>query len=59
MVKTPRANEGDTRDMGSVPGSGRFPGVGNDNLLQYPCLDNFIDRGGWWAAVQSLAKSWT
>ena len=59
MVKTPRANAGDTRDMGSVPGSGRFPGVGNDNLLQYSCLDNFIDRGGWQATVWSLAKSWT
>ena len=37
MVKNPPANAGDTRDTGSIPGSGRFPGVGNDNLLQYSC----------------------
>ena len=37
MVKNPPANAGDTRDTGSIPGSGRFPGVGNDSLLQYSC----------------------
>ena len=45
MVKNPPANVGDIRDMGSVPGSGRFPGVENDNPLQYSCLVNSIDRG--------------
>ena len=57
MVKTPPANAADTRDLGSAPGSGRFPGVGNGNILQYSCLDNFIHRGGWRAVVQSFAKS--
>ena len=45
MVKNPPANVGDIRDMGSVPGSGRSPGVENDNPLQYSCLENSIDRG--------------
>ena len=52
MVKSLPANAGDTRDMGSIPGSGRSPGVGNDNPLQYSCLENSIDRGAWW--VQSM-----
>ena len=38
MVKNPPANVGDARDAGSIPGSGRSPGVGNGNLLQYSCL---------------------
>ena len=37
---------GDSRDMGSIPGLGRFPGEGNGNLLQYSCLENSIG-GGW------------
>ena len=40
MVKNPPANARDIRDMGSIPRLGRFPGVGNGNLLQYPCLEN-------------------
>ena len=40
MVKSPPANAGGTRDPGSIPESGRSPGVGNDNLLQYSCLKN-------------------
>ena len=36
-------------DVGSIPGSGRSPGEGNGNLLQYSCLENLIDRGAWWA----------
>ena len=40
VVKNPPANAGDLRDAGSIPGSGRFPGVGNRNLLQYSCLEN-------------------
>ena len=37
--------------MGSVPGSGRSPGGGHGNPLQYPCLENPMDRGAWWATV--------
>ena len=36
-------------DPGSIPGSGRSPGVGNGNPLQYSCLENSMDRGAWWA----------
>jgi len=45
MVKNPPANAGDIRDMGSIPGSGRSPGRGNSNPLQYSCLENPMDRG--------------
>ena len=45
-------------DMGSIPGSGRFPGEGNGNPLQYSCLGNPIDRGAWWAIVHGVTKSW-
>ena len=38
-------------DLGSVPGSGRFPGEGNGNLLHYSCLENPMDGGAWWATV--------
>ena len=50
---------GDESDTGSLPGSGRFPGVGNGNPLQYSCLENPMDRGAWWAAFHRVAKSWT
>ena len=40
VVKNPSANAGDIRDMVSIPGSGRSPGGGHDNTLQYPCLEN-------------------
>ena len=40
MVKNPSANPGDIRDMGSIPGSGRFPGGDHGNPLQYSCLEN-------------------
>jgi len=52
VVKNLPASARDARDMGSIPGSGRSPGVGNGNPLQYSCLENFIDRGAWW--VQSM-----
>ena len=39
VVKNPPVNAEDVRDAGSIPGSGRSPGVGNGNLLQYPCLE--------------------
>ena len=45
QVKNPPANSGDVRDMGSIPGSGRFPGGENDTPLQYSCLADSRDRG--------------
>ena len=53
------ANTGDTSDAVLVPGSGRFPGAGNDNLLQYSCLKTPMDRGAWQinqATVHGVAK---
>ena len=50
---------GDTKDAGSIPGLGRSSGEGNGNPLQYSCLGNSMDGGAWWAAVQSVIKSWT
>ena len=46
-------------DPGLIPGSGRFPGEGNDNPLQYSCLENSMDRRAWWPTVHDVAKSWT
>ena len=46
-------------DSGSIPGSGRFPGGGNGNPLQYSYLRNPMDRGAGWATVHEFAKSWT
>ena len=46
-------------DLGSVPGSGRSSAERNGNPLQYSCLEKPMDRGAWWATVQSIAKSWT
>ena len=59
VVKRLPANAGDTRDKGSIPGSGRSSGGGHGNLLQYYCLQNPSDRGVWWAVVHRVAKSWT
>ena len=56
MIKNPPTNAGDARDMSSIPGSGRSPGVGNGSLLQYSCLDNLMDKGAWWATVHGVAK---
>ena len=42
-----------------IPGSGRSPGGGNGNPLQYSCLENFIDRGAWRATVHRVAKNQT
>ena len=57
MVKNLPANTGDARDTDSIPGSGRSPGGGNDNPLQYSCLENPMDRGPWQATVHGIAKS--
>ena len=59
MVKDPPANSGDAGDSGLIPGSGRSPGEGNGNPLQYSCLENPMDQGAWWATVHGVAKSWT
>ena len=56
MIEHLAANAGDT---GSIPGSGRFPGGGQGNPLQYSCLENPMDRGAWQAMVQRVAKSQT
>ena len=53
VIKNPPANVG---DVGSIPGSGRFPGEGNSNPLQYSCLENLMDRGVWWATVHGVTK---
>ena len=51
VVKNPPTNAGDS-DL--IPGSGRSPGGGNGNPLQYSCLENSIDRGAWWATIMGL-----
>ena len=53
VVKNLPANAG---DVGSIPGSGRSPGVGNRNPLQHSCLENSVDRGVWWATAHGVAK---
>ena len=55
----PPTNAGDAEAVGFIPGSGRFPGVGNGNPLQYSCLENSMDRGAWWTAVPGIAESRT
>ena len=52
-------NAGDERDVGSIPGSGRSPGGGHGNPLQYSCPENPMDRGAWQAAVHEVEKGWT
>ena len=53
LVKSPPATTG---DAGSIPGSGRSPGEGNGNPLQYSCLENSIDKGDWWATGHRVTK---
>ena len=59
VVKNLPANSGDLRDTGSVPGSGRFPGGGNGNPLQYSSWENPVERGAWQATVNGVTKSQT
>ena len=59
MVRNPSANAGDVGDVGSLPGSGRSPGGGHGNPLQYSCLENAMNRGAWWASVHRVAKNRT
>ena len=56
VVKNLFAKAGDARDMGLIPESGRSPGGGNGNTLQYSCLENTMDRRAWWATVHGVAK---
>ena len=53
VVKNSPANAG---EMGSIPGLGRSPAEGNDNLLQYFCLGNPMDRGAWQATVHGVTE---
>ena len=57
--KNAPANAGDETDPGSTPGSGRSPGEGDGNPLQYPCLENPMDGEVWCTAVYGVAKSQT
>ena len=56
VVRNLPAN-GDLRDVGSIPGSGRSPGGGHGNPLKYSCLENPMDRGVWWATVHGVTRS--
>ena len=58
-MKEPPANAGNIKDTGSIPRSGRSPGGGHGNLLQYSCLENPMDIGVWQATVLGVAKSRT
>jgi len=60
VVKNPPAHAGDIRDLGSIPESGRSPGGGHSNPLQYYSgLETPMDRGAWWAIIHRVAKSQT
>ena len=59
VIKNPPANAEDARDTGSIPGLGTSPVEGNDNLLYYSCLENYIDRRAWLATVHWITKNWT
>ena len=56
LVKNQPANAEDARDVGSIPGSGRYPVKGKDNTLQYSCLGNPMDRGAWLATVLEVER---
>ena len=57
VIKNPPANAGEAGDKGLIPGSGRSPGGGNDNPLQYSYLENSMERGAWQAKIQGVAES--
>ena len=57
VIKNLPASVGDVRDTSSIPGSRRSPRGGNDNTLQYSCLENSMCRGVWWATVHGIARS--
>ena len=57
VVKNPPAISEDVRNMGSIPGSGRSPGGGHSNPLQYSCLENHMDRRTWWVTDHGVTES--
>ena len=57
VVKNLPTSAGDSRESGSVTGSGGSSGVGNDNTLQHCCLENSMGRGAWWATVHGVTKN--
>ena len=59
VIRNPPANARDIRDSGSIPGSGRSPGEGNGNPLQYSCLRNPTDREAWKSTVHAVTKNQT
>ena len=59
VVKNPLAKAGDVREVGLIPGLGRYAGEGNGNPLQCSCLENPMNRAGWWATVHRVAKTGT
>ena len=59
VVKNLPASAGDIKDLGSIPGSGRCPGRGHDNPLQYSYLEKSMDRGAWCVTVHGVTKSRT
>ena len=59
MAQTVKASAYNVGDPGLILGSGRFPGEGNGNPLQYYCLENSMDGGAWWATVHGVTKSLT
>ena len=59
MLKNPPVSAGDIRDSSSIPGPGRSPGGEHGNPLQYACLENPMDGGGWRATVHGVAQSRT
>ena len=59
MVKNLPTNAGDIRDAGSITESGRSPGEGHGNPLQYSCLENLMDREAWQIMVHKVTESQT
>ena len=59
MVKNLPVNAEDAGDSSLIPELGKSPGEGNDNPLQYSCLDNSMDRGAWRAIVHGVTESQT
>ena len=57
VVNSSPANAGDSKNVGSIPGSGRSPRDGNGNPLQYSCLENPMERGAWWATGRVSPES--
>ena len=57
VAKNLSANARDIKDVGLIPGLGRFSGGGHSNPLQYSCLENPMDRGTWWVTVYGVTKS--